>query len=81
MVDIERLRELGFQTVIVHKYRSQGVQQRLRETSDPSDALEWKRILRRGGIPDATMAALRQQLDSALGGAAIEDDDLAIYFL
>ena len=80
VVDIERLRELGFQTVIVHKYRSQGVQQRLRETSDPSDALEWKRILRLGGIPDATMAALRQQLDSALGGAAIEDDDLAIYF-
>ncbi|MCG8324775.1 MAG: hypothetical protein MI673_04600, partial [Thiotrichales bacterium] len=50
VVDIGRLRELGFQTVIVHKYRSQGVQQRLRETSDPSDALEWKRILRLGGI-------------------------------
>lgn len=79
--DLERLRELGFRTVIVHKYRLQSFQQRLRETSDPTDTLEWKRILRRGGIPDATMEALREQLDSALGGAALEDDDLAIYFL
>jgi len=79
--EVERLRELGFRTVIIHKYRAQGFQQRLRERSRPTDILEWKRILRRGGIPDATMEALRQQLDSALGGAAIEDEDLAIYFL
>ena len=79
--EVERLRELGFRTVIIHKYRAQGFQQRLRERWRPTDFLEWKRVLRRGGIPDATMEALRQQLDSAVGGAAIEDEDLAIYFL
>ena len=81
VVDIERLRKLGFKTVIVHKYRLQSHQQRLREIFDPSDTLEWKRILRLGGLPDATASALRQQLDDALGGAALEDEDLAIYFL
>ena len=79
--EVERLRELGFRTVIIHKYRAQGFQQRLRERWRPTDFLEWKRVLRRGGIPDATMEALRQQLDSEVGGAAIEDEDLAIYFL
>ena len=81
VVDVERLRELGFKTVIVHKYRLQSHQQGLREISDPSDTLEWKRILRLGGLPDATANALRQQFDDALGGAALEDEDLAIYFL
>ena len=80
VVDVERLRDLGFRTVIVHKYRLQSHQQRLREIIDPRDTLEWKRILRLGGLPDATVEALRQQLDGALGGAAIEDEDLAIYF-
>ncbi len=80
-VDVERLRELGFRTLIIHKYRLQSLRERLRETSDPTDTLEWKRILRLGGVPDATVEALRQQLDSALGGAALEDEDLAIYFL
>ena len=81
VVDVKRLRELGFRTLIIHKYRLESLRQRLRETSDPSDTLEWKRILRLGGLPDATVEALRQQLDSALGGAALEDEDLAIYFL
>ena len=81
VVDFERLRELGFQTVIIHKYRLQSLQQRLRETSDPRDTLEWKRILRLGGFPDATARALREQLDDALGSAALEDENLAIYFL
>jgi hypothetical protein len=80
-VDVERLRELGFRTLIIHKYRLQSLRERLGETSDPTDTLEWKRILRLGGIPDATVEALRQQLDSALGGAELEDEDLAIYFL
>lgn len=81
LIDVRRLRQLGFQTVIFHKYRLQSHQQRLRDTSRPSDALEWKRILRLGGLPDETGNALRKQLDDALGGAALEDDDLAIYFL
>ena len=81
VIDVERLRELGFRTVIVHKYRLQSHQQRLREIFDPSDTLEWKRILRLGGLPDANANALRKQLDDALGGVALEDEDLAIYFL
>ena len=81
VIDVGQLKELGFRTIIIHKYRLQSFQQRLRETADPNDATEWKRVLRLGGFPDATARALRQQLDDALGGAALEDGNLAIYFL
>ena len=80
-IEIQRLHELGFRTIIIHKYRLESFRQRLREKSSPKHVLEWKRIQRSGGIPDATMAALRKQLDGALGGAALEDDAMAIYFL
>ena len=81
VIEIDRLRELGFRTVIIHKYRLNSTQQRLRERSSPEKVLQWKRIQRMGGLPDAAMETLRQQLDRALGGAALEDDDFAIYFL
>ncbi len=80
-IDVERLRELGFRTVTIHKYRTQSFLARSLESLDRTDLLVHKRVLRLGGIPDATMEAIRSQLDETLGPAALEDDQLAIYFL
>ena len=81
VVDIDRLRELGFGTIIIHKYRLQSHRNRLLETLQPDDLLGRKRILRLGGIPDETMAAIRAQIDAMVGPATMEDDVLAIYIL
>lgn len=81
VVDVDALRALGFRTVVIHKDRLQSARQRMLAETPPDALLELKRVRRLGGVPDATMAAVRSQLDSALGGAALEDDLLAIYFL
>ena len=81
VVDVKRLRELGFGTIVIHKYRLQSHRNRLLDALRPDDLLERKRILRLGGIPDETMAAIRAQIDAMVGPATMEDDILAIYFL
>lgn len=80
-IDVARLRQLGFRTVIVHKDRVDSYRAAALRQVAPGDLLGRKRKLRLGGIPDERMAAIRAQLDAALGGAALEDDRLAIYFL
>ena len=81
IVDVGRLRELGFRTVVVHKHRIQGFRDELLKGVRPEALLERKRVMRLGGIPDATMEAIRKQLDMAVGAAALEDEVLAVYFL
>lgn len=81
VVDVDALRALGFGTVVIHKDRLQSARARMLAETPPDALLELKRVRRLGGVPDATMAAVRSQLDSALGGADLEDDLLAIYFL
>lgn len=80
-VDLRRLRELGFRTVIIHKDRLDSSRQKLLREVSPSQLLERKRVLRLGGVPDQTVVRIREQLDEALGGASLEDERLAIYFL
>ena len=81
VVNVDALRALGFRTIAIHKDRSQGARERLLAETPPDALLELKRVRRLGGVPDATIDALRAQLDQALGGADLEDDLLAIYFL
>ena len=81
VVDVDALRALGFRTVVIHKDRLQSARESMLAETPPDALLELKRVRRLGGVPDATMAALRSQLDSALGRADLEDDLLAIYFL
>ena len=81
IVDISRLRALGFGTIIIHKYRNQSHRNTLLETLRPDDLLGRKRALRLGGIPDETMAAIRAQIEATIGPATMEDDLVAIYFL
>lgn len=80
-VDIEKLRQLGFSTIVVHKYRMESVRAAKLSAVGPGRLLERKRVLRLGGVPDGTIAAIREQLNEALGGAVLEDDQLAVYFL
>ena len=80
-LDLRRLRELGFRTVIVHKNRLDSVRERLLREIGPGQLLERKRVLRYGGVPDEVIADIRRQLDEAVGGASLEDEELAIYFL
>ena len=81
VIDVQRLRYLGFQTVIVHKYRLNSVRKQLKDNLSPDDLMERKRINRYGGIPDSVMNELRTQLDKAVGAARFEDELVAIYFL
>ena len=79
--DVGRLRDLGFRTVVFHKQRRQSVRTQMLASAGREALLDRKRLRRLGGIPDATMDNIRNQLDMAVGPAALEDDVLAIYFL
>ena len=81
VVDVGRLRELGFRTVVIRKDRAASYREAALSKILPEDLLELKRVKRLGGIPDETIRAIRAQLDAALGGAALEDDRLVVYFL
>ncbi len=81
VIDLDRLKEIGFGTVVIHKNRLDSVRARGLERLRPGQLLERKRVLRFGGIPDETIVGIRRQLDELLGGAALEDDWLAVYFL
>ncbi len=81
MVDTEGLRELGFRTVVVHKSRAASVREHLLASVEERELLERKRVSRLGGVPDPTIASIRQQLDASTGGPTLEDETLVIYFL
>lgn len=81
VIDAESLRKLGFQTVLIHKYRAASVRDELIAGVDPANLWERKRLLRLGGVPDEILAAIRKQLDNAVGPAVFEDALVAIYFL
>ena len=81
VVDVSRLRDLGFRTIVIHKQRMQSVRAKKLESVGREALLERKRFGRLGGIPDSTIEAIRNQLDMTVGPAAQEDDVLAIYFL
>ena len=80
VIDIDRLRSLGFRTIVIHKDRIQSVRTQRLATLAPEELLDRKRYRRLGGIPDATMETIRNQLDIAVGPVALEDETLAIYF-
>ena len=80
-VDIPRLRELGFATLVIHKQHAESVREDALRRIPRTNTLAFRHANMLGGIPDDTIAGIRRQLDAALGGAALEDERLAIYFL
>ena len=80
-VDVARLRELGFATLVIHKQHAESVRQEALRRIPRTNILAFRHANMLGGVPDGTIADIRRQLDAALGGAALEDEQLAIYFL
>jgi hypothetical protein len=76
-IDVDRLAELGFGTIVLHKDP--------RGFAPPVSAIKgWRR--RRGemgrpGLDRMQMAAMRRALEAALGEAAFEDETIAAYAL
>ncbi len=80
-VDLDRIRELGFAWVVLHKYREASYGDRAVAGARASALLERKLALRLGGVPDETMASIREQLEERCGEAWFEDDLIAIFRL
>jgi len=81
-MNVPRLRELGFATLVIHKRSKDSWRDEALKRTLPDDVLALRRINSLSeGVPDSIIAGIRRQLDAALGGAALEDDRLAIYFL
>ena len=80
-LDIPRLRELGFGTLVIHKQSYESAREEALRRTPRTDVLAFRRARWRGGVSDRAIAGIRSQLDATLGGAALEDDQLAIYFL
>ena len=80
-IDGDRLLELGFDTVVLHKDRAESyAKQRLAEVAR-RDLLGRKSALRLGGIPDETMRRIRIELTELCGKAQWEDEQIAVFDL
>lgn len=80
-IDFRRLVQLGFDTVVLHKTRTDSYRQRAVAAVPPNNLLERKAVTRLGGVPDESMAEIRRQLELHNGPAAFEDDQVAIFYL
>ena len=80
-VDRERLLKLGFDTLVIHKFRVNSVRTKALAEADPTDIVGRRRVQRLGGIPDETYERLRAELKSLCGEAAFEDDKIVVYYL
>ena len=80
-LDFPRLVRLGFDTVVLHKYRAASYGKRVVEATPREDLLARKSALRMGGVPDEKMEALREELERVCGKPAFEDEQVAIFYL
>jgi hypothetical protein len=80
-IDAARLIHLGFDTVVLHKYRADSYGKRKVAETPREDLLARKEALRMGGIPDEKMDEIRRQLTEICGPPAFEDDLVAIFYL
>ena len=80
-INAQRLVQLGFDTVVLHKYRAESYGRRLVAETPREDLLARKEALRMGGIPDEKMDEVRRQLTEICGAPAFEDERVAIFYL
>ena len=80
-VDRDRLLKLGFDTLVIHKFKVNSVRKKALAEADPADIVGRRSIRRLGGIPDETYERLRAELESLCGEPAFEDDKIVVYFL
>ena len=80
-IDFNHLIRLGFDTVVLHKYRRESVGRAARVATAPGDIMGLKYAGRIGGVPDEVFDEIRRQLTAACGPPAFEDDQVAIFYL
>ncbi len=80
-IDFDHLIRLGFDTVVLHKYRRDSAGKAAVARTPPKDIMSWKRAKRMGGVPDETYDEIRRQLIAACGPPAFEDDEVEIFYL
>jgi hypothetical protein len=80
-IDRDHLRSLGFDTVVLHKYRMESYGKKLLSQVKPSDITGYKFASVRGGIPDATLNQIRAELTGLCGPPEFEDDLIVVFDL
>jgi hypothetical protein len=80
-IDFRRLIQLGFDTMILHKYRYESYGKRVVAATPPRDILGLKLAQRLGGVPDETMDEIRRQLTEHNGPPVFEDEHVAVFYL
>ncbi len=80
-IDFRRLVQLGFDTVVLHKTRTNNYRDQAVAAVPRDRLLELKEAMRMGGIPDEKLAEIRRQLEEHNGPAVFEDDRVAIFYL
>jgi hypothetical protein len=80
-IDRDHLIALGFDTVVLHKYRADSYARQWRARVPPTDILEYRYVRRLGGVPDDTMRRVRQELTTLCGRPALEDSEVVVFYL
>jgi hypothetical protein len=80
-IDRDHLVRLGFDTVVLHKYRLESYRQKLLAQLDRSDIMGQKYASVSGGIPDETMNQIRGELTSLCGPPSHEDESIVVFDL
>jgi hypothetical protein len=80
-IDRDHLRKLGFDTVVLHKYRMESYRLKLLEHLEPTDIMGRKFAAVSGGIPDETMNRIRSELTALCGPAEFEDESIVVFDL
>ena len=76
-----RLLALGFDTVVLHKDRTESYAKQRLDEVERGDLLGRKSALRLGGIPDETMRRIRAELTQLCGEPQWEDARIAVFGL
>ncbi len=77
----ERLRELGFAFIVLHRDRATGLARMPDPLPDPTDLYHIKIMKRRSGMPANTWRRIRAELKMKLGTPYFEDDDITVFRL
>jgi hypothetical protein len=77
----DHLVALGFDTVVLHKFRMESYGQKLLEQVDSTDITGQKFASGRGGIPDETMNQIRRELEAQCGPPEFEDELIVVFDL
>jgi hypothetical protein len=80
-IDRDHLLALGFDTVVLHKFRMESYGQKLLAQVERSDIAGYKFASGRGGIPDETMNQIRSELTALCGPPEFEDDLIVVFDL